>query len=590
VPRYSDDSKEKVRGAVDFFDLVGRYTDLRRAGPGQMTGLCPFHEERTPSFRVHEEYFKCFGCGEAGDVFKFVQLKEGLDFVGALEWLADRYGVELEVADENPEVAARRAQRERLLGVLERTAAYYARVLWESPEAARARAYLADRELDEGLLREFRVGYAPAAWDTVLLASRRAGYSEAELYDAGLVQRNAKTGNVYDRFRGRIMFPLCDRRGKVLGFGARRLGEGEGPKYLNSSDNAVYHKGQHVYAADIARVHAARAHEVILCEGYTDVIALHQAGIRNAVGLMGTALTPEQVAELQRLAPVVLLALDADGAGQEAMLKAATVAAGRGVQLRVIPLKDGADPADVVQRDGASAMRSLTEQSVPFVRFRVERVLAAADLTRAEGKDRAVAELKPILREVAPGALRQELLARAFDRLDIAPALLEQMLGAPAAAPAADAAAPSLPPAPGPGAALDALAQAERAFLAASLASPAVGQEVLTGLDLDAAFSVPLHRRAAAHLRVHAGAPARGLEPGDELEPLIAELVIRAGEHTATRATLDAELATLRLAALDRRIQHARANNTAETASLAAQRTALKREVDRAIARAMEES
>ncbi len=582
MPRYTDDSKEKVRGAVDFFDLVGRYTELRRAGPGQMTGLCPFHEERSPSFRVHDEYFKCFGCGEGGDVFKFVQLKEGLDFSGALEWLADRYGVELEVAEEDPQAAARRAQRERLLSVLERTAAYYARVLWESPEAAQARAYLADRELDEGLLREFRVGYAPSAWDTVLLASRRAGYSEAELYDAGLVQRNAKTGNVYDRFRGRIMFPLCDRRGKVLGFGARKLGEGEGPKYLNSSENAVFHKGQNVYASDIARVHAARAQEVILCEGYTDVIALHQAGIRNAVGLMGTALTPEQVLELQRLAPTVLLALDADGAGQEAMLKAATVAAGRGVELRVIPLPAGADPADVVQRDGASAMRTLTEQSVPFVRFRVERVLAAADLTRAEGKDRAVAELKPILREVAPGALRQELLARAFDRLDIAPALLEQMLGAPVAPTAAP-----VPEPPALSAAGDALAQAERAFLAACLASPTAGQEVLGGVELEALLSVPLHRRAAEHLRLHAGAPARGVEPGDELEPLVAELVVRAAEYPDDRSMIDLELAKLRLATLERRLQHAETTNSPETSALAEKRKPLQRAVADAMARAL---
>jgi DNA primase len=582
MARYSDDSKDKVRAAVDFFDLVGRYTDLRRAGPGQMTGLCPFHEERTPSFRVHEEYFKCFGCGEAGDVFKFVQLKEGLDFKASMEWLADRYGVELEIADEDPEAAARRARREKLLAVLERTATFYARVLWDSPEASGARDYLADRGLDEALLREFRVGYSPSAWDKVLLASRRAGYSETELYDAGLVQRNAKTGNVYDRFRGRIMFPLCDRRGKVLGFGARKLGEGEGPKYLNSPENVVFHKGQNVYAADIGRVHAARAQQVILCEGYTDVIALHQAGIRNAVGLMGTALTPEQVIELQRLAPVVLLALDADGAGQEAMLKAAQVAAGRGVELRVIPLPPGADPADVVQREGVSAMRALTEKSVPFVQFRVDRALSAADLSRIEGKDRAVAQLQPIFSDVAVGPFRHELLRIAADALDMRQELLEQMLGAaPVAAPQRDVAAQP------PRAVDDPLVQAERAFLAACLAVPQGGRELLSDVELDEVLSVPLHRRAAAHLRENADAPSRGIESGDELEPLIAELVIRAAEQSPTRATLDAELSKLRLAVHDRRLQRARASGSPETAALAAARPVLKREVDDAIARAL---
>lgn len=626
MPRYADDSKEKVRAAVDFFDLVGRYTDLRRAGPGQMTGLCPFHEEHTPSFRVHEEFFKCFGCGEGGDVFAFVMKKEGLDFPGALEWLADRYGVELEVAEEDPQAAAKRKARSRLLEVLERTATFYSRVLWESAEAAAARDYLRQRGLEDAMLREFRVGYAPSAWDKVLLASRRAGWSEQELYDAGLVQRNAKTGRVYDRFRGRIMFPLCDRRGKVLGFGARRMGEGDGPKYLNSPDGAVYHKGLHVYAADIARVHAARAGEVILCEGYTDVIALHQAGMRNAVGLMGTALTGDQVAELSRLAPVVLLALDSDNAGQEAMLKAAKVAEGRGVELRVVPLPPGDDPADVVQREGGPIMRSLLERSVPFVRFRVDRALAGADLSRAEGKDRAVHELAPILREVPPSALREELMRVISDRLDLDRALLDQMLGRPSqsarpAPPRPSPARPSPTPAASssspfgddgwpaesdapifdadadpqagavPTAALDSLARAERGFLAACVAVPTAGAQLLSELDLDAELSVPLHRRAAAHLRAHAESPAAGVAQGDELAPLVAELVIRAEDHHATRATLDAELAKLRLAALERGIQKASmTGDTTTVAELASRRAALKRAVDDAIARALDEA
>ncbi|HEX6390576.1 MAG TPA: toprim domain-containing protein, partial [Solirubrobacteraceae bacterium] len=333
------------------------------------------------------------------------------------------------------------------------------------------------------------------------------------------------------------------------------------------------------------RVHAARAQQVILCEGYTDVIALHQAGIRNAVGLMGTALTPEQVVELQRLAPVVLLALDADSAGQEAMLKAAQVAAGRGVELRVIPLPAGSDPADVVQQSGAAAMKEHVARSVSFVQFRVERVIAGADLSRIEGKDRAVEQLRPVLREVGHGALRNELVRRAADRLDIDTVLLEQMLGAPS--PAAGQQQPArVGEAPPPRAADDPLVQSERAFLAACLASPEAGRELLAGLDLDDALSVPLHRRAAAHLRANADAPSRGLHPDDDLGPLVAELVIRAGERTATRATLEAQLKELQLAALERRIQHA---DSAEKARLAPRRTALKREVDEAIARALGE-
>src|ERR671936_2148115 len=312
-------------------DLVGSRVELRRAGVNRFEGLCPFHDERTPSFGINpaEKLFYCFGCGDGGDAFTFVQGTEGVDLEGALEQLADRYGVELEGVEADPAAAERRRDRERLLELLERTAAFYVRYLWDSSEAAGARSYLADRGLEEGALREFRVGYAPSAWDKVLVASRRAGFSDRELVAAGLASRS-REGRTYDRFRRRIMFPLCDSRGRVLGFGARAMGADQKPKYLNSSDNAVYHKGRHLFGADIARASAAKAGTVVVAEGYTDVIAMHQAGLKHTVGLMGTALTDEQVGELARLAPTVLLALDADAAGHEAMLRGARVAARRG--------------------------------------------------------------------------------------------------------------------------------------------------------------------------------------------------------------------------------------------------------------------
>src|SRR5919198_4529728 len=188
MARYTDDSRDRVRDAVDMVDLVGTRVDLRRAGVNRFEGLCPFHEERTPSFGINpaEKLFYCFGCGEGGDAFKFVQLTEGVDFKGALEQLADRYGVQLEVVEEDPAAAERRRTRERLLELLERTAAFYARYLWDSGEAAPAREYLASRGLDEAVLREFRVGYAPSPYDTLLHAVRRAGFSSREGYDAGL--------------------------------------------------------------------------------------------------------------------------------------------------------------------------------------------------------------------------------------------------------------------------------------------------------------------------------------------------------------------------------------------------------------------
>ncbi|MEA2396251.1 MAG: primase, partial [Solirubrobacteraceae bacterium] len=247
MARYTDDSRERVRDAVDMVDLVGTRVELRRAGVNRFEGLCPFHDERTPSFGINpaEKVFYCFGCSEGGDAFKFVQLTEGVDFKGSLELLADRYGVTLEVVEEDAASAERRRSRERLLELLERTAAFYVRYLWDSTEAAGAREYLAGRGLEEGALREFRVGYAPSAYDTLLRASRQVGFSNREVWEAGLSQRAKGEGRLYDRFRRRIMFPLCDGRGRVLGFGARAIGADQKPKYLNSADNDVYHKGRH---------------------------------------------------------------------------------------------------------------------------------------------------------------------------------------------------------------------------------------------------------------------------------------------------------------------------------------------------------
>src|SRR5512132_4051774 len=494
MARYTDESRDRVRDAVDMVDLVGTRVELRRAGANRFEGLCPFHDERTPSFGINpaEKLFYCFGCGTGGDVFRFVELTEGVDFKGALEQLADRYGVQLEVVEADPAAAERRRERERLLELLERTAAFYVRYLWDSGEAAGAREYLAGRGLDEATLREFRVGYAPSAWDKVLVASRRAGFSDRELVGAGLASRG-REGRTYDRFRRRIMFPLCDSRGRVLGFGARAMGADQKPKYLNSSDNAVYHKGRHLFGADIARAPAAKAGSVIVAEGYTDVIAMHQAGLRHTVGLMGTALTDDQVGELARLAPTVLLALDADAAGQDAMLRGARVAARRNLALRVVALPAGSDPADLVRDEGARGMAARVEASVPFVRFRVERELEAGDLSSAEGKDAVIAALRPVFAGLAPSAMRDELVGLVANRTDLAPALVASLLaqGASAAGPAERGSA-------GNGAALpvavDRAGARERSFLAQCLAAPDVGRKALAAIDLEAAFTTDLTR------------------------------------------------------------------------------------------------
>lgn len=611
-----------MRDTVDFVELVATRTELRRAGPRSYEGLCPFHEERTPSFGIDptEKVYYCFGCQASGDVFTFVQETEGVDFRGALELLADRYGIELELEREDPGEAEQRQRRGRLLELLGRTAAYYERYLWDSAEAARARSYLEGRGLSEEALHAFRVGYAPSAWDRVLLASRHGGFSERELYATGLAQRSQENGRPYDRFRGRIMFPLADVRGRVLGFGARAMREEQKPKYLNTSDNDVYHKGRHLYGADLARAEATKAGVVIVCEGYTDVIALHQAGFKNAVGLMGTALTEEQVGELGRLAQTVLLALDADSAGQEAMLKAARLAARRKLELRVVELPVGADPAELVQQGGAEAIDEAVGQAVPFVRFRVERVLASGDDSSPEGRDRMVAGLRPVFATLAPSAMRMELTRLVSGRLGLSEGLAETLLASGAGqARSGERRATSARSSAGEptradremgrraGAGneggsrairvLSAREDTERAFLALCIAAPEHGERSLDEVNLDGVFTSDLLRRAAAHLKVgHLTEPLKGVDAEDrELVGLLAELTVEAGRWpVSARSTkppmLEVQQLQLQLAWIDRRIHTARAQGIGEVSDLARLRGEVKHDFDHAQERALAET
>jgi DNA primase len=602
VSRYTPDSKERVRDAVDMVALVSARTDLRRAGPNSYEGLCPFHDERTPSFSVEpvQKVYYCFGCEAKGDAFTFVQETEGVDFKGALELLADRSGVQLELEAEDPREAQRRQRRERLLGLLGRTAAYYERQLWEAKEARHAREYLQSRGLGEEVLRSFHVGYSPSAWDRVLMGSRRAGFSEQELYVTGLVQRSKQDGRVYDRFRGRIMFPLADIRGRVLGFGARAMRDEQGPKYLNTSDNDVYHKGQHLYGADLARLHATRAGEVVLCEGYTDVIALHQAGMRNAVGLMGTALTAEQVGELARMASRVLLALDADSAGQDAMLRASKLALRRKLELRVVELPEGADPAELVQREGVEAMNAAVAKSVPFVRFRVERVLAQADYGSPEGRDRSIEELRPVFATLAPSAMRMELTRLVSGRLELPESVVERELSvAGTGGPGAKVrAAQARAGGGGVSRTLGRREETERTFLVLCLASPQEGAQALGELDLNGHFTSDLLRRAAEHLRAgdlrepmrSTGVAGDGHEPDPELEGVLAELVVQAGREEGRPAMLKVQRLQLELARVERQIQAARVQGAGDVSELARRRGDVKREFDRAYEQALQET
>jgi DNA primase len=527
MARFTPDTIERVREAVDMAELVGAKTDLRRVGT-RMVGLCPFHDEKTPSFSVDpaKKLYHCFGCGEGGDAIGFLQQTEALDFPDAVEMLAERYNVRVERVEDDPQVEERRRRHDRLRSVLDRTARFYATYLWESAEAAKAREYLAGRGFSEEILREFRVGYSPSAWDRVSTSAQRDGFGPPELIAAGLAQ-TGRGGRIYDRFRGRIMFPLADSRGRVLGFGARSMGEGRGPKYLNTSENELYHKGRQLFGIDLARPHASKAGRVVVVEGYTDVLALHQAGVRESVAIMGTALTQEQLALLSQSAPLVLLALDADRSGQEAMLRAARSANDRGMELRVVRMPEGKDPADLLA-EGGFAER--LERTVSILRFEVERVLADADLDTAIGRDKALEEAQPLIAATAAGsAERDELVRLVADRVDVSPhAVMEALSRTPRPRPASSPSPP--PPATGdpgperpPSAAAPADAgsspgsqslAAERAFLAMCLAAGELGRDYLERLR-PGHFSSDAGRRARDHLAGSFEDPLSGLSQED---------------------------------------------------------------------------
>ncbi|MGN6378779.1 MAG: DNA primase [Gaiellales bacterium] len=432
MSRIADRSVEAVRDAVDMVDLVGTSTQLKRTGTGFM-GRCPFHEEKSASFSVDpvKKLYHCFGCQRGGDHVKFVQERQNLDFVGAVEWLADRYGVTLEYEQSSPADARRRDERRRMLKLLDDAAVYYSRYLWDSREAAAARSYLEQRGIGQAVAEEFRLGYSPAAWDRLCAAARGKGSTPDELQRAGLSVRGRR-GPV-DRFRARLMFPLTDARGQVRGFGGRQLPGGDPPKYTNSPEGPLFSKSAMVYGLDRARAAIAKQGRAVVVEGYTDVLALHQAGISGAVASMGTALTARQVSELRPLCSTLVLAFDADAAGQEASVRGIELALEQGLEVRLVALPAGRDPADMAVAD-AEGFMALLDRAQGFLAFRVERLLAASD-----SRDRIYQRAQQLLSAASPSVERDEQVRLVTDRLGLSADLAAALTASsgPAAAPVA---------------------------------------------------------------------------------------------------------------------------------------------------------
>ena len=473
MARIKDTSVAEVKAAADIVDVVSARTSLRRASSSRFTGRCPFHEERTPSFSVDpvDKLYYCFGCGKGGDVVRFVQETENLDFAGAIEWLADRFRVQLEYEETSPHADAARRRRERLTALLEQATTYFERVLWDSETGASVRDYLTGRGLAEEISREFRLGLSRGSG--LVVKARESGFTIEEIRAAGLANQR---GNDYFPFR--LMFPLADARGRVIGFQARRLRDDDPlrGKYVNTPESELFKKGNVLYGLHLARPAIAKQDRAIVVEGNTDVIALRQAGVEPVVASMGTALTEAQLRELGRLTKRLFLCFDADAAGQEATLRGMELAVRQGFDVRVVALPRGEDPADAPD---SFAARLGSAESYLHYRVRIT-------LERTTDRQEAFVRAREILAPVEDSPERQEALRLLADRLDLPRETLAGL------APSNVARTDSAPAASTPRL-LEAGLQRERDLLAAVVRNPSLVPE-LAALTPDH-FDDPLHRR-----------------------------------------------------------------------------------------------
>jgi DNA primase len=419
---------DEVKSRLDIVEVISAYIPLQKAGRNYKA-LCPFHSEKTPSFVVfpESERWHCFGaCGEGGDIFTFVMKREGWDFRTALEELARRAGVELRPRTQAQVQAEEEA--DRLRGLLDETARYYHHLLRHASEAEIARGYVAKRGLSEEAAEQFLLGYSLPGWDNARAYLTEKGYTVEELIKAGLLVQKEATGSAYDRFRNRLMIPIRDLKGRVIGFGARALDPDDVPKYLNSPQTELFDKSHTLFGLDVARRAIHDEDRVIIVEGYMDVMQAHQAGFTNVVAQMGTALTEAQLKQLQRYTKRLVLALDPDTAGINATLRGVEVARetleqkwepifdpsglvgyeGRlGAEIRVLRLPSGQDPDDLIRED-PQRWTELVEGAVSVVDFYLQMLLEEIDLGDTKAKAQAVDILLPILRAVSNPVERED--------------------------------------------------------------------------------------------------------------------------------------------------------------------------------------
>ncbi len=446
---------EEIRAANDIVEIIGSYLPLKRAG-NSFKALCPFHKEKTPSFHVNpqRQIYHCFGCGAGGDVFRFIMEYEGVDFNTALRMLARRAGIRLEFHERKGEKS--RPDKEAVYRALESAARFFNRTLRESPAADPARKYLAARDLPGELVSEFLIGYAPPTPEQFFHWARETKLSGAVLQAAGLVvAAEGKPREFYPRFRGRLMFPIHDEAGRVVGFSGRVLAENQHPaKYVNTPETIVFQKSRLLFALHKARHAILEKREALLCEGQIDVIRCHQAGLRHAVAAQGTAITDEQARILKRYADTVVFLLDADKAGEDAAVRAAPAFLNVGLELRIAVLPPGEDPDSLIRRDGAAAVESIIRRASGILDFQLDVLSRRDDLSTEAGLLRVARALVETIRHTGSAVQREHMLVHAAGRLGLHPRTLAEEMQrvrvrsrfAPTPSPGGNAPAP--PPAP----------------------------------------------------------------------------------------------------------------------------------------------
>lgn len=552
MARIRQDDVEAVRERTDIVRLVQQHVALKKAGRS-FSGLCPFHQEKTPSFTVDpgKGVYYCFGCGKGGNAFHFVMEVEQLTFPEAVERLAGPAGVTLRYEGGGRDDRRERSRRDALFRANDLAADLYHRVLLDGREGEEARRYLRSRGLTKETVERFRIGYAPGYPDFVL---RRLGreLSPEILTEAGVAMKDQR-GGVRDRFRARITFPIADLSGRSVGFGARLL-QGDGPKYLNSPETPVYRKGELLYNLDRAKGEIGKGGTAYVVEGYTDVIALAQGGVEVAVATCGTALSEGHFRLLSRFAAKMVLAFDSDEAGARAAERAAGLFEAYPLEVAVLVLPEGLDPADLVKERGADAFREQAEEAVPLVEYMLRRSLRDADLETPEGRSRAVRGALPVVEGLDDLVRREQYAGMLADLTGVTTSTVLLELERRDEGPARRE--PKVTRRPGTGEPRTPTQELEKEALKLLAQAPEAARPVAAPIDPDH-FETDRYRRAFAILR-EAGADAavlveRGSEEG--LGELIAQLAVEPLTVEPTREYAERVFSRLEEVFLGRKIQ-----------------------------------